>query len=59
MFYYRLKADYRHDDNYTNLGIVFSATMNTPSPVCLPVQVTVFTDMSADPIEFSTDGECP
>ena len=59
ILYYRLKADYRYDDKYTNLGILFSPTVIIPTPQNITtVDITVFTEMSREPIEFKTDGKC-
>ena len=52
----RLKSDYKHDDNYTNLGIHFSPTVNIPARKGLIVEITVHTEMASEPIQFKIDG---
>lgn len=53
----RIKADYRADDSYTNLGILFSPTIDIPKPDNLSVDLSVTTSMAKEPITFSVDGE--
>ncbi|XP_067936157.1 phosphatidylinositol 4-phosphate 3-kinase C2 domain-containing subunit alpha-like [Watersipora subatra] len=51
----RLKSDYKHDDKYTNLGILFSPTVNISTPDGLTVEVTIYTEMASQPIHFRTE----
>jgi len=52
----RLKADYKFDDKYTNLGILLSPTINIPSNEDLLVDIIVYTEMSPSPINLHLNG---
>ena len=53
----RLKSEYKYDDSYTNIGILFSPTVDIPKPEGLTVAITITTQLVREPITFTVDGE--